>query len=176
MKGVGLCATFSEQGDWAFDYALWLARKTRTRLNIFHCLESPFTIRRDVVFIDGEKRRTADLTPELIAEKDRELRFAYDDRLGGYPHVGFRICQGSTEWELKRCFRRGDYEVLVIPYQTGGATFGGTTTIEKFASRFRGPVVLVGPDRPGQYFLNDPAVQTVPTLNIPPDNWEPLAV
>jgi hypothetical protein len=176
MKGIGLCATFSAQGDWAFDYALWLARKKRTKLNIFHCLESPFTIRRDVVFIDGERRRTADVTPDLIAEKDKELRFNYDERLGGYPEVGFRVCAGSTEWELKRCFRRGDYEVLVIAYQNKGAIFGGTTTIEKFALRFRGPVVLVGPDRPGQYFLNDHAMDTVPALIIPPDKWAPLVV
>lgn len=174
MKGIGLCATFSTQGDWAFDYALWLARKKRTRLNIFHCLDSPFAIRRDVVFIDEEKRRTAEVTPDLIAEKDKELRLTYDERLGGYSDVGFRICPGSTEWELKRCFRRGDYEVLVIAYPNKGATFGGTTSIEKFASRFRGPVVLVGPDRPGRYFLNEQAVRAMPTLNIPPGNWAPL--
>ncbi len=176
MKGIGLCATFSTQGDWAFDYALWLARKKRAKLNIFHCLDSPFAIRRDVVFIDEERRRTADITPDLMAEKDKELRFIYDERLGGYPEVGFRVCEGSTEWELKRCYRRGDYEVLVIAYQSKGAIFVGTTTIEKFASRFRGPVVLVGPDRSGQYFLNDHATHTLSALNIPPDKWAPVVV
>ena len=54
MNGIGLCAIFSRQGDWAFDYALRLARKHKTRLNIFHFLESPYMLRRDVVFVDAE--------------------------------------------------------------------------------------------------------------------------
>jgi len=41
MKGIGLCAIFSRQGDWAFDYALTLARRHKTKLNVFHFLESP---------------------------------------------------------------------------------------------------------------------------------------
>ena len=82
MHGVGFCAIFSKQGDWAFDYALSLARKHNTKLNIFHFLESPYTLRRDVVFVDAKKEKTAVVTPELIAEKDKELRVQYDDRLG----------------------------------------------------------------------------------------------
>ncbi len=59
MNGVGLCAIFSKQGDWAFDYALQLARHHKTKLNIFHFLESPYMLRRDVVFVDAEKTQTA---------------------------------------------------------------------------------------------------------------------
>jgi hypothetical protein len=56
MNGIGLCAVFSRQGDWAFDYALSLARHYQTKLNIFHFLESPYMLRRDVVFVDSEKK------------------------------------------------------------------------------------------------------------------------
>src|SRR5271157_1386675 len=94
VKGVGLCAVFSRQGDWAFDYALFLARHHRTRLNIFHFLESPYKLRRDVVFIDAEKTETGQVTPELIARKDQELRHAFEERLGDYEEVGFRVCEG----------------------------------------------------------------------------------
>ena len=59
MNGVGLCAIFSRQGDWAFDYALSLARHYKTKLNIFHFLASPYMLRRDVVFVDAEKTKTA---------------------------------------------------------------------------------------------------------------------
>jgi len=42
MKAIGLCSHYSRQGDWAFHYALSLARKHDVQLNIFHWLESPF--------------------------------------------------------------------------------------------------------------------------------------
>ncbi|MBI5571329.1 MAG: universal stress protein [Desulfomonile tiedjei] len=174
MQGIGLCAIFSQQGDWAFDYALWLARKQRTRLFIFHFLDSPYALRRDVVFVDEQREQVTQVTPDLIAEKDKELRLTYDDRLGGYVDVGFRLCEGSTERELKRCFRRGEYDVLVLAYENQGALFAGNASIEKFASRFRGPVVLVGPDRPDRYFLNREAQEMVRRLNIPPDKWGPV--
>lgn len=175
MNGVGLCAIFSQQGDWAFDYALSLARKHKTRLNIFHFLESPYAIRRDIVFVDAKKEKTAPVTPELIAEKDKELRFTYDNRLGDYTDVGFRLCEGNDEVELKRCFRRGEYEVLVVGYQQKGAKFGGTTTIEEFAKRFHGPLVLVGPDTPNHFYLNQKARDMVKDLEIPEGNWEFIA-
>ena len=108
MNGIGLCAFFSKQGDWALDYALALARRRKTKLNIFHFLESPYAFRRDVVFVDAQKGKTAQVTPDLIAEKDKEFRLKYDDRLGGYVNVGLRLCEGNKERELKRCFRRGE--------------------------------------------------------------------
>lgn len=168
MQGVGLCAIFSRQGDWAFDYALGLARKNKAKLNVFQFLESPYAIRRDVVFVDAEKTKTAPVSPELIAEKDKELRMEYDERLGDQDiDVGFRLCEGSNEWELKKCFKRGEYDVLVIGYQGKGADFGGTTTIEEFAHRFYGPLVLVGPDAPDEYYINEKAKAILAELNIP---------
>jgi len=172
MQGVGLAAFFSQQGDWAFDYALSLARRHKTKLNVFQFLESPYALRRDIVFVDAKKEDTAPVTPELIAEKDKELRMTYDDRLGDYEDVGFRLCEGSDEWELKKCFKRGDYEVLVIGYQEKGADFGGTTTIEEFASRFHAPLILVGPDTPDQFFINEKAKDFLDQLDIPDGKWE----
>jgi hypothetical protein len=170
MQGVGLCAIFSQQGDWAFDYALTLARQHNTKLNVFQFLESPYMIRRDMVFIDAEKTKTAPVSPELVAEKDKELRMKYDDQLGDYSDVGFRLCEGSNEWELTKCFKRGDYEVLVIGYEGKGADFGGTTTIEKFASKFKGACVLVGPDAPDTFYVNEKAKERLSDLNIPEGN------
>ncbi|MEW6532366.1 MAG: universal stress protein [Thermodesulfobacteriota bacterium] len=175
MKGIGLCAIFSRQGDWAFDYALSLARHHKTKLNIFHFLESPYALRRDVVFVDADKKETAPVSPELIAKKDKEMRELYDDRLGDYVDVGFRLCEGNDEWELRKCFRKGDYEVLVVGYKDKGAAFGGTTTIEAFASKFKGPVVLIGPDTPDSFYLNDAARERLGDLLIPDGKWKPLA-
>ncbi len=176
IKGIGLCAIFSRQGDWAFDYALSLARRYNTKLNIFHFLQSPYALRRDVVFIDAEKTRTTVVTPELIQEKERELRELFDDRLGDYVDVGFRLCEGNDEWELRKCFKKGDYDVLVIGYGEKGAAFGGTTTIEEFAAKFKGPVVLVGPDSPDSFFLNEAAEKRLSDLLIPEGKWRRLTL
>jgi hypothetical protein len=175
MNGIGLCAIFSRQGDWAFDYALKLARHHKTRLNIFHFLESPYMLRRDVVFVDAEKKETAPVTPELIQKKDREMREMFDPRLGDYVDVGFRLCEGSDEVELRKCFRKGEYEILVIAYNGKNSDFGGTTTIEKFASKFHGPVVLVGPDSPDTYYLNPPAEAIIDQLLIPREKCNKIA-
>jgi len=170
-QGVGLCAIFSRQGDWAFDYALALARHHETRLNIFHFLESPYRLRRDVVFTDAARTTTEHVTPDLLVRKEREMRELFDDRLGDYTDVGFRLCEGNSEWELKKCFKRGRYEVLVIGYNAKGADFGSSTTIESFASRFKSPVVLVGPDAPDSFYLNDRAVNRLEVLMIPEGRW-----
>jgi len=171
VKGVGLCAIFSRQGDWAFDYALLLARQHRTRLSIFQFLESPYKLRRDVVFVDAQKKETVRVTPELIARRDRELRHVFEERLGDYTEVGFRLCEGNDEFELRKCFRKGDYEVLVIGYTSKGAAFGGTTTIESFAKRSKGPVVLVGPAAPDCYYLNEAAERRLIDLRISDGQW-----
>jgi hypothetical protein len=171
MNGVGLCAIFSRQGDWAFDYALSLARHYKTKLNIFHFLDSPYMLRRDVVFVDAEKTKTAPVTPEFIVQKDREMREMYDPLLGDYVDVGFRLCEGNDEWELRKCFKRGEYEVLVIGYNAKRADFGGTTKIEDFAAKFKGPVVLVGPDAPDSFYLNQPASDRFNDLLIPAGKW-----
>lgn len=174
MKGIGLCAIFSRQGDWAFDYALALARHHKTKLNVFHFLESPYTLRRDVVFVDEKKQETVKVTPDLIAKKDKELRETFDERLGDYVDVGFRLCEGNDEWELRKCFRKGDYEILVIGYNAIGANFGGTTTIEAFASEFKAPVVLIGPDSPESFYLNKTAAEMTDALMLDNKTWQLL--
>jgi hypothetical protein len=107
MNGIGLCAIFSRQGDWAFDYALSLARHHKTKLNIFHFLDSPYTLRRDVVFVDAEKPRLLRLPPTSSRKKDKEMREMFEERLGDYVEVGFRLCEGNDEWELRSASRRG---------------------------------------------------------------------
>ena len=174
MNGIGLCAIFSRQGDWAFDYALALARHHKCKLNIFHFLESPYTLRRDVVFVDAEKKETAQVSPELIAKKDKEMHEKFDDLLGDYVDVGFRLCEGNDEWELRKCFRKGDYEILVIGYNAAGASFGGTTTIEAFASEFKAPVILVGPDSPETIYVNRAAAERTSDLILENKKWHLL--
>lgn len=174
MKGIGLCASFCPQGDWAFDYALSLARHHNIQLNIFHFLDSPYAFQRDVVYVDKEKAETTHITPVFIARKDREMREIFDERLGDYVDVGFRLCEGNDEWELRKCFKKSQYDVLVIGYKEKGAAFGGKTTIEEFASKFRGPIVLIGPDGANSFHVNGHARKMLDELLITDGQWKPI--
>jgi hypothetical protein len=100
------------------------------------------------------------------------MREAFDGRLGDYVEVGFRLCEGNDEFELRKCFRKSDFEVLILGYRGQSSAFGGTTTIEAFADKFRGPVVLVGPNKPDSYHLNGPAERRLPDLMIPHGHWQ----
>ena len=62
----------------------------------------------------------------------------------------------------------------MIGYQGKGADFGGTTTVEKFAKRFHGPLVLVGPDAPDSFYINDKARAILSELKIPDGKWKLL--
>ena len=46
--------------------------------------------------------------------------------------------------------------------------------IEEFAYRFIAPVILVGPDQPHEYHINDQAALIIDSLAIPIDNWKQI--
>lgn len=164
MKDVGLCAHFSRQGDWAFDLALTLARRLKHRLNIFYFprLDWP-----------AADQPTGELGSYKHATSDRKVREYYDDKLGDFVDVGFRVCEDLIDIELRRCLFRREYQVMVLGYLGYGAMFGDVT-METFAYRFNGPIVLVGPDEPDQKYLNPPATLASWQLGFSDDEWAPL--
>jgi hypothetical protein len=174
MKGVAVLASFSRQGAWAFEFALALAKRHQTRLSVYRILESPHAVRREEVYVDDKKQKTAFVTHELLAQKEKELREAFIEELGDFQDVAFYTCEGDDEWELNKHFKRSDYEVLVCGYEAKGASFGATQSIEDFASRFRGPLVLVGPNTKDTYYLNGKARERLPELGIPEDRLHEL--
>lgn len=154
VDSVGLVAHFSPTGDRAFRYALSLAKGQGIQLNIFSFRHSPFM-------------------PDDPVAADREVRLWYEDRLGDFLDVGFRVCEGAEEVELRRCLKRREYQALVIPYLSRGVSFGNLP-IEEFAFRFTAPVVLVGPWRKVRYWLNPPAVLLAEKLHLFQGTWRPL--
>ena len=87
--------------------------------------------------------------------------------------AGFRVCEDFVDTELRRCLFRREYQVMVLPHLAYGATFGDDS-IETFAYRFNGPIVLVGPDRPDQLYLNPPAKIVGWRLGLSEDDWSSL--
>lgn len=89
-------------------------------------------------------------------EREREARFHFEDKLGDYLEVGFRVCEGDEWHELHRCLSRHEFQVLVLPYPERDAVFAGAP-IERFAEALVCPVVLVGPSARHEIRLNRPA-------------------
>jgi hypothetical protein len=169
IDAVGFCAHYSPQGDWAFAFALAVARRHRRRLNIFHFLSDPY---------DAVHRGFNELSPtdrrQLLITRERELRFYYDERLGDYVEAGFRVCEDEGWTELHRCLCKREFQVLVLGVPGHDVVFGGRP-IEEFAQSFICPVVLVGPDRPQQVSLNNPAAILADTLGLAGGNWSKIA-
>ena len=166
FNAVGFCAHYSKQGDWAFDVALELSKANKKRLNVFHFLNDPF---------DHNEMQTQNLSHSEIEQraikKEKELRLYYDSRAGEYLDVGFRVCYDNSWTELHRCLLVREFQLLVLAYLKKGAFFAGKP-IEEFADSFISPVILVGPDRPGQFFFNSRAVLIAPSLGIDKEKWQ----
>ena len=169
LKSVGLCAHYSPVGDRAMRYALALARRYHLQLNIFSFVHDPFH--------PGVLPTLDEIPPDerehRIAAADLELREYYEDRLGDYLDVGFRVCEGSENIELRRCLKRGEYQLLVVPYHEHGGSFGDLP-VEEFALRFLAPVVLVGRWRKVRYYLNAQAAMLADKLNLFRGTWRSL--
>jgi len=171
LTGVGYCARLSRVGDWAFDFAFRLAQRHDMRLNIFFFPDppcGPHAARGR----HGERLRLAE--KEKI-ELERQVRLYYDERLGDFLNVGFRLCEGDEEPELLRCLLiRKDYDILVLAYEDRGCLFGARP-IEQFAERMACPTVIVGPNRSDELYLNTPARLWTDILELDDGEWLPLA-
>jgi hypothetical protein len=170
LYAVGFCAHYSKQGDWAFNYALELARARAVPLKVFHFLADPY---------DPDASPPTGLTREelrrLAVPKERELRLYYDARAGDYLDVGFRLCEDTSWKELHRCLIVREFQVLVLGYVAPDARFAGKP-LEEFAESFVCPVVLVGPDDPGQFHLNGAAALIGDKLLLREGAWERIAL
>jgi hypothetical protein len=168
LNAIGFCAHYSEEGDWAFDYALSLARSRRIRLNVFHFLADPYDPEAE-----PPKLTSREELNRVLSARERELRMYYEDRAGDYLDVGFRLCEDNEWLELHRCLVDDEFQALILGYVGREATFSGKP-IEEFASSFICPVVLVGPDISIQFHVNEPAALISHKLGFAEDSWEEI--
>ena len=118
MKKIGLCTRFSQADEWAFDFALALARRQKWQLVICHWLNSPYNLRRDMVYASlGETEAPQAISPELLTQLELELRQKFEPKLGDFTDVAFKLCEGMYQVELTRCFRQNLLDLVVIGHQ-----------------------------------------------------------
>ncbi len=161
LESIGLCAHYSKQGDWAFDVAFKLAQERNIQLNIFYFLEDPYGL--DQAPPKGISRGERN---QIIVQKERELRFYYDEMLGEHLKAGFRVCEDREWTELRRCLIKREFQLIIVPFLDEATTFGGQP-IERFAYEFGAPMMLVGPHHPDEIRLNQPAKMISDQLQLP---------
>ena len=169
LYAIGFCAHYSPQGDWAFEYALKLARTNGLQLNVFHFLENPYDPQDQ-----SGKNLTNEQRAKIAIERERELRLYYDQMAGDYLKVGFRFCEDNEWTELHRCLLVREFQVLVLAHLASGCSFAGKP-IEEFAHSFVCPVVLIGPEKADQIHLNSRAAMISYELGLENQSWDPIA-
>ena len=162
LNGVGYCARMTQAGDWAFDFALDLAVHNDVRLDIFFFPSPPEQTHPS----RGRRGESAEVPEEEKIAIERDVRLYYDNLLGEFINVGFRLCEGDEDPELRRCLLiRREYDVLVLGYEGFGTRFG-SKSIEQFAQSMPCPTILVGPERADQLYINGAAESWIERLGL----------
>jgi len=172
MKKIGLCTHFSQSDEWAFNFALDLVRRQAWQLTICHWLDSPYNLRRDMVYPslseDGEPQP---ITPELLTKLELELRQYFEPKLGDFTDVAFKLCEGMYQVELTRCFRQNLLDLVVLGYPPDELTTSAEQPLEEFAAQLAYPIVIVGPNEQDQFILNPTAQSWLEELQLPEESW-----
>ena len=175
MKKIGLCTHFSQTDEWAFSFALELARRQGWQLVICHWLNSPYNLRRDMVYPslteDGDLQP---ITPKLLTQLELELRQYFDPKLGDFTDVAFKLCEGMYQVELTRCFRQNLLDLVVVGYQQDEQTASIERPLEDFAAQLPYPLVIVGPNDQNHFMLNQAALNWLNELHLQDGSWQAI--
>jgi len=117
-KNILFCTDFSDDANIAFVHALNLAKKYGARLHILHVPHSPFTYDRDIVdeHVTPEKSKEgqAFYDEDIIRQADKNLRAAYEHKLGDFKDHVFVIKGGAPDVEIIRYARNNDIDLIVM--------------------------------------------------------------
>jgi len=173
MKKIGLCTHFTQTDAWAFDYALGLARRHDWQLTICHWLNSPYSLRRDMVYPSlQDQEQLQPVTPALLTKLELELRQYYEPKLGDFTQIAFKLCEGMYQVELVRCLRQNLLDLVIMGYQVPeDQTVSSEQGQESFALHLPYPIVIVGPDSRDQFIINAAAEKWLGELGLPDGSW-----
>jgi hypothetical protein len=177
MKKIGLCTHFSQSDEWAFNFALELVRRNDWQLTICHWLNSPYTLRRDMVYPTlREAGELQPITPKLLTQLELELRQHFEPKLGDFTNVAFKLCEGMYQVELTRCFHQNLLDLVVIGHQQAEQMTSAEQPLVDFAAQLNHPLVIVGPESPDQFLLNHAAQTWLDELRLPEGSWQAVEV
>ena len=177
MKTIGLCTHLTQTDEWAFNFALDLVRRQGWQLTICHWLNSPYNLRRDMVYPSlKEAGEPQPITPKLLTKLELELRQYYEPKLGDFTNVAFKLCEGMYQIELTRCFRQNLLDLVVTGYQQEEQITSNEQPLEEFAANLNYPLVIVGPEDPNHFMLNQAAQAWLDELGLPEGSWQALQV
>jgi hypothetical protein len=166
---IGLCTHFSDIDEVAFEFAFNLAKKNKAQLNICHWLNSPYTLRRDIVGDDlFNPVDQVPVTPELLTRLEYQLRAYYETKLGDFTDVAFKLCEGNYQVELHRCFHQHLLDLVVMGYVEPDEI----QPIESFAAGLSHPLVIVKNGDGPKFLLNNEALKWMDFLALEEGSWE----
>ena len=175
MKKIGLCTHFSRTDEWAFNFALDLVRRQGWQLTICHWLNSPYSLRRDMVYPSlSEGGEPQPITAELLTKLELELRQCFEPKLGDFTEVAFKLCEGMYQVELTRCFRQNLLDLVVLGYPPDDLTTSAEQPLEVFAAQLSYPLVIVGPDEQNKFLLNQAAQSWLEDLQLEEGSWQAI--
>jgi hypothetical protein len=173
MKKIGLCTHFSQTDEWAFNFALELVRRNDWQLTICHWLNSPYSLRRDMVYPTlHEGGEPQPVTSQLLTQLELELRQHFESKLGDFTNVAFKLCEGMYQVELTRCFHQNLLDLVVIGYQPDEQATSAEQPLVAFAAQLDHPLVIVGPEKPDEFLLNEAARSWVDELHLVDGSWK----
>ena len=73
--------------------------------------------------------------------------------------------------ELTRCFRQNLLDLVVIGYPSDDLVASSEQPLEEFAAHLNYPLVIIGPDEPDQFMLNQAAQTWLDELQLPDGSW-----
>jgi hypothetical protein len=175
MTTIGLCTHLCETDDWAFDYALKLVKTHDWQLNICHWLPSPYRLRRDMIPDDlFHPVHSIPANPQLLAQLELQLRQYYDDRLGDFTNVAFKLCEGMYQVEMVRCFRQHLLDLVIMGYLPQHTLEPDAKPVDEFSLYLAYPLVIVGHQGPNTFLLNPKAAEWLEKLDLPIGQWQIL--
>lgn len=173
MTTIGLCTHFSQTDEWAFDYALTLAKANKWHLIICHWLQSPYSLRRDMVNDDlFNPQKTVPVDEKLLVKLEYQLREYFDQKLGDFTDVAFKLCEGNYQVELNRCIRQHLLDLVVMGYQDQqDLQEDSERPQELFALEADFPMIIVGADGLQTYQINQKALTWKEQLRLKEGSW-----
>jgi len=151
FKKILFCTDFSENSDYAFTYALDLARNYQSRLLILHVTPETIHPEQLSIYLTPEKLEELKVSQEKALEQD--FKTHYLEKMGEFKNVQVIYREGKPFYEIIQVARKETADLIAM------GTHGGTgldhvllgSTAEKVVRKSPCPVLTVR--LPGKQFV-----------------------